>query len=75
MNGAFGPTKNDFPELLARLHDSLGSWSTDTLSIAGRVVLIQSVLQALLLHLMSNAIVSIAVLEEIETICRKFLWA
>ena len=35
--------KGDFEDLLARIHSRLGSWRADTLSTAGRAVLIQTV--------------------------------
>ena len=65
--------KCDFRELLAKIQGRLGSWRTDTLSIVWRAILIQTVLQAMPLYLMTNTRVLIAILDEIEVICRKFL--
>ena len=66
--------KGDFADLLARIQGRLGSWRTDTLSIAGRAILIQKFYKPCLLYLMTNTSVLVAVLEEIESICRKFSW-
>jgi len=46
--------KGDFAGLLARIQGMLGSWCTHTLSIAGRAILIQTILQAMPLYLMTN---------------------
>ena len=67
--------KCDFRELLAKIQGRLRSWRADTLSITGRAILIQTVVQAMPLYLMTNARVSIVTLDEIGAICRKFLWA
>jgi len=37
--------KNDFSELMARIQNRLGSWRADTLSLAGRATLIQTILR------------------------------
>ena len=65
--------KGDFADLLARIQGMLGSWCRHTLSIAGRAILIQTILQAMPLYLMTNTRVPVAVLEEIESIYGKFL--
>ena len=67
--------RGNFRDLLAKIQGRLGSWLTDTLSIAGRAVLIQTVLQAMPLYLITMTRVPVAILEETEVICRKFLWA
>ena len=68
--------KGNFRDLLAKIQGRLGSWLTDTLSVAGRAVLIQqTVLQAMPLYLITITRVPVAILEETEAICRKFLWA
>ncbi|XP_073046080.1 uncharacterized protein [Primulina eburnea] len=67
-------TNNLFKKVLDRVKSRLEGWKTKYLSFAGRKVLVQSVLNAILLYSMQTNLLPMGVCSEIEKITRKFLW-
>ncbi|KAJ4787764.1 RNA-directed DNA polymerase (reverse transcriptase)-related family protein [Rhynchospora pubera] len=68
------PKKIHFLPLIRSLHDRLQGWKSKLLSLGGRLVMIKSVLTALPLHFMQVFKLPKWLLNEIEKICRAFLW-
>lgn len=60
--------------LIEKLNKKLGGWAEKFLSIAGRLVLLNSILSALPMHYMSVMRLPEWVIEEIDRIRRRFLW-
>ena len=60
--------------LIAKITCKISSWMVQHLSYAGRLQLIQSVLQSLHIYWCSIFVLPKAVIHEIESICRNFLW-
>jgi len=51
------------------------AWKASLLSIAGRVLLVQSVIQGMLIHSLSRYSWPTALFKEIESWCRNFVWS
>lgn len=60
--------------LIEKLNKKLGGWAANFLSIAGRLVLLNSILSALPMHYMSVMRLPEWVITEIDRIRRRFLW-
>lgn len=60
--------------LIEKLNKKLASWATKFLSIAGRLVLLNSVLSSLPMHYMMVLALPEWVLAKIDKIRRRFLW-
>lgn len=57
-----------------RMLERIQSWKVNTLSQAGRAVLIKSILSAVLAHLMATALLQKSVLKRINAIQSAFWW-
>lgn len=64
-----------FDFLIAKVSSKLQAWKSQTLSPAGRVVRIRSVLQALPVYYMATCKIPTGVLQKITALFRKFFWA
>ncbi|KAI0488426.1 hypothetical protein KFK09_028257 [Dendrobium nobile] len=64
----------DFQDLLSMVMDKLNSWSKKSLSMGGKITLIESSLLYMPNFLITNSLVPKRVLYEIEKLCRSFLW-
>ncbi|KAK1309680.1 hypothetical protein QJS10_CPA08g00451 [Acorus calamus] len=65
---------NNSKSILQAVDARLQTWRAKSLTLAGRIVLIQSVLQAIPLYSMFAAVVKKSVAEKIDKIARSFLW-
>lgn len=65
--------KNTFQFVLDKVNQCLSSWKAKTLSLAGRVTLTKSVLQALPSHVMQSCVIPKGVCDDIDKICRSFI--
>ncbi|PKU61028.1 Putative ribonuclease H protein [Dendrobium catenatum] len=64
----------DFQELLSMVMDKLNSWGKKSLSMGGKIALIETSLLSMPNFLITNSLVPKRVLYEIEKLCRSFLW-
>lgn len=70
-----GRLKNDsFVDLISKVQGRLAGWKTKTLSLAGRIVLAQSVLAAIPYYSMQTTLLPIGVIKAIEQQIRNFIW-
>jgi hypothetical protein len=67
--------KEDWSWLVAKLEKILKSWSFHWLSRAGRLVLVKSVLESILVYWISLAWLPKGTLEKLRRTCFRFLWA
>lgn len=56
------------------MRKKLSNWKANNLSLAGRITLAQSCLSSIPSYLMQTATLPLAICEEAESICRKFVW-
>lgn len=64
----------DHEELISRIEKKLAGWKRATLNQAGRVTLINSVLNSMPVHLLSSTWTPLTVVDKISRIARNFLW-
>ncbi|XP_019198912.1 PREDICTED: uncharacterized protein LOC109192673 [Ipomoea nil] len=67
-------TCNTFSDLLTRINSRLEGWKAKNLSLAGRVVLAKSVLNAIPIYTMQTTALPKSLCLEIEKRTRKFIW-
>lgn len=66
--------RNSYQFILDKVNQRLSNWKTKQLSMAGRVTLAKSVLQALPSYVMQSACLPRALCDEIDRKCRNFIW-
>ncbi|XP_031095268.1 uncharacterized protein LOC115999567 [Ipomoea triloba] len=66
--------KESFASLIEKMHQRLAGWRSKTLSLAGMLVLTQSVLSAIPYYLMQTTALPAGVISEMEQLIRNFLW-
>ncbi|KAL3676392.1 hypothetical protein R1sor_026340 [Riccia sorocarpa] len=59
---------------LGKMQRRLGSWTFRMLSFAGRMIVMKHVLKAMPNHLFTGLFLNQKALDQMEAICRKFLW-
>ncbi|PKU66362.1 putative mitochondrial protein [Dendrobium catenatum] len=64
----------DFQDLLAQVMEKLNVWGKKNLSLGGRIVLLKSSLLTLPNFVIMHLVVPKKVLQEIEKLCRNFVW-
>ncbi|XP_020677838.1 uncharacterized protein LOC110096301 [Dendrobium catenatum] len=64
----------DFQETMSNVMDKLNSWSKKSLSLGGKMILIDSSLLSMPNFLITDSIVPKRVLHVLEKICRSFIW-
>ncbi|KAI0513446.1 hypothetical protein KFK09_009467 [Dendrobium nobile] len=64
----------DFQEILSNVMDKLNDWSKKSLSLGGKLILIDSSLLSMPNFLITQSIVPKRVLHELEKLCRSFIW-
>ncbi|KAI0510916.1 hypothetical protein KFK09_011527 [Dendrobium nobile] len=64
----------DFQDILCNVTDKLNAWSKKSLSLGGKLVLIDSSLLSMPNVLVTHSMVPKRVLFELEKLCRSFLW-
>ncbi|PKU81212.1 putative mitochondrial protein [Dendrobium catenatum] len=68
------PKVADFQELLSNVMDRLNSWCKKSLSLRGKLVLIESSLLSMPNFLITHSLVPKRVLHELEKLCINFIW-
>lgn len=66
--------KRNFNPLIVRVRGKLASWKGKFLNMAGRTVLIKSVLSSIPYYQMQTLLIPKGILKELEKISRDFLW-
>ena len=64
----------DWNWIIAKIERRINVWYNRWLSRAGRLILIKSVLEAILVYWMTLAWIPIGITNRIKCICRQFLW-
>ncbi|XP_028551608.1 uncharacterized protein LOC114579873 [Dendrobium catenatum] len=64
----------DFRDVLSNAMDKLNAWSKKSLSLGGKLILIDSSLLSMPTFLITHSMVPKRVLYELEKLCRSFLW-
>jgi hypothetical protein len=67
-------TVSDFEQLVQKIASKLTGWRSALLSIAGRLILMQTILSAMPLYYMTIFMLPKNVISQIDKIRRKFLW-
>ena len=62
-----------YQELIAKVERRLSSWTASHLSLAGRITLAQSVLQAISIYVMQTVMLPSGVCDRIDRACRRFI--
>lgn len=65
---------NEYQALINKINEHISAWNAKTLSYAGRLQLIQSVLQGVQCYWLQIFPIPKSVLKKITSLCRKFLW-
>lgn len=68
-------TKATYQDILDKVQQRLSGWNAKHLSLAGRITLAQSVLQALPIYAMQSTKIPTSVLTKIEQSCKHFIWS
>ncbi|PKA48726.1 Putative ribonuclease H protein [Apostasia shenzhenica] len=68
------PTKDDFAPMISKIRSQISLWGIRSLSFAGRLTLINSVLSSLPVYSMSHTFMPQSVLTAMEQLIRQFLW-
>ena len=58
-----------------KIKSKLGAWKASLLSIAGRVILVKSVIQGMMMHTISLYSWPTSLLKEVEAWVRNFIWS
>ncbi|KAL6272731.1 hypothetical protein ACE6H2_023423 [Prunus campanulata] len=66
--------KTTYQEVIAKVQKRLASWKHHTLSMAGRITLLQSVTAAIPLYTMQTVKLPISVCDRLDQLNRNFLW-
>lgn len=70
-----GPvSKRSYHGIIDKVKARPNGWSTSSLSLAGRITLIKSVLSAVPLFVMQSTRIPNGIVDEVERVCRNFLW-
>lgn len=64
-----------FKPLIERIAGFLNAWSSHSLTYAGKLELISSVIQGVESFWIQNVPIPSTIIEQINRICRKFIWA
>ncbi|KAI0522478.1 hypothetical protein KFK09_004857 [Dendrobium nobile] len=64
----------DFQDILCNVTDKLNAWNKKSLSLGGKLILIDSSLLSMPNFLVTHSMVPKRVLFELEKLCRNFLW-
>ncbi|XP_052290912.1 uncharacterized protein LOC112498105 [Citrus sinensis] len=71
----FRVSTNMFQEIIDKVEKRLSGWNASHLSLAGRITLAQSVLQAIPIYIMQTISLPSVVRGRIDRACRKFIWS
>lgn len=65
---------NTFNYVVAKVKQRLSIWKSRTLSLAGRITLAKSVVQAMPTSVMESSVILRGACDEIDKLCRSFIW-
>ncbi|KAH9659016.1 reverse transcriptase domain-containing protein [Citrus sinensis] len=68
-------SKKTYQSIIDKIDQRLSGWAAKHLSLAGRVTLAQSVLQAILIYVMQTTYLPSSVRVKIDQLCRRFIWS
>lgn len=68
-------TKATYQEIVDKVDQKLSSWNALHLSMAGRVTLAQSVIQAIPIYVMQTTRLPEGIYAKLDKICRRFIWS
>ncbi|XP_020705669.1 uncharacterized protein LOC110116443 [Dendrobium catenatum] len=66
--------KTDYQSLFDKSMKKLNSWSNKFISLAGRMVLVNSVYVNFPIFISSHSLIPLGVLKEFERLCRNYIW-
>ncbi|CAA0819658.1 Unknown protein [Striga hermonthica] len=66
--------KHMYQRILDKAESRLSNWKASSLSLAGRLVLTQSVLSTMPFYSMQTVWLPLSILDELEKHCRRFIW-
>lgn len=66
--------KDDFAPILAKVQARLAGWKSRSLSMAGRVTLVKSVLSSIPIYVMQTVLLPTTICERLDKLCRDFVW-
>lgn len=67
-------SKDTFASILGKMRKKLSNWKANSLSMAGRRVLVQSALATVPTYIMQPLALLVSTCNNIDRICRNFLW-
>jgi len=67
-------TNRSFNFIIEKVDQRLSKWKAKTLSLAGRLTLAKSVIQAMLGYVMQSTLLPVHICDEIDRKCRNFIW-
>ncbi|KAH9751354.1 putative ribonuclease H protein [Citrus sinensis] len=68
-------TMNTYHDIVDKVEKRLSGWNASQLSLAGRITLTQSVLQAIPVYAMQTSEIPAGVINKINQICKRFIWS
>ncbi|KAH9666870.1 reverse transcriptase domain-containing protein [Citrus sinensis] len=68
-------SKKTYQSIIDKIDQRLSGWAAKQLSLAGRVTLTQSVLQAIPIYAMQTTYLPSSVRVKIDQLCRRFIWS
>ena len=68
-------SKKTYQSTIDKIDQRLSGWATKHLSLAGRITLAQSVLQAIPIYAMQTTYLPSSVRVKIDQLCRRFIWS
>lgn len=74
LGAPIATTAQAFDFLIEAVSARLNSWKSKTLSQAGRIILIKSVLQAIPVYFMATTLIPAKVINKLTFLIRKFFW-
>ncbi|PKA54952.1 Putative ribonuclease H protein [Apostasia shenzhenica] len=69
------PKKDDYISMISQIRSQISLWGVRSLSFAGRLTLINSVLSSIPVYSMSHTFMPKSILASIEQLIRQFLWS
>ena len=68
-------TKATYQEILDKVQPRLSGWNAKHLSLASKITLTQSIIQALPIYAMQSTKIPASVLTKIDQTCKHFIWS
>jgi hypothetical protein len=67
-------SRHAYSFIIYKIRKKLSSWKANTLSFAARVTLVQTSIMSIPNYVMQTQLVPIGVCDEINRVCKKFIW-